>query len=197
MNDCIMNIGDYILRGDVLTLPENQWNQFRSYLRSYGHPVNEHYGQISRAYKCDIVLDEDGDLVWQERPPRAKQITKLQILQAIDQMNPTISRHQLLTDINNKIKQHEDQIISLRQQYLEATKRQTGRSTAIALATIAEALKKPNCNQFFVDHDNNPRNNTQLALTIEEIINKLGLSDLYVNSDKMFVRYSQFGQQAK
>ena len=112
-------------------------------------------------------------------------------------MNPSISRRQLLNDINNKIKQHEDRIISLRQQYLEATKRQTGRSTAIALATIAEALKKPNCNQFFVDHDNNPRNNTQLALLIQETINKLGLSDLYVNSDKMFVRYSQFGQQAK
>ena len=55
---------------------------------------------------------------------------------------------------------------------------------------IAEALKKPNCNQFFVDHVNNSQNNFRLALTIEEIIDKLGLSDLYVNSDKMFVRYS-------
>lgn len=144
-----------------------------------------------------VEIDFDKEVGNENGSPRAKQITKLQIIQAISQMNPTISRRQLLTDINNKIKQHEDQIISLRQQYLEATKRQTGRSTAIALRTIAEALNKPNCNQFFVDHDNNSQNNFRLALTIEEIIDKLGLSDLYVNSDKMFVRYSQFGQQAK
>ena len=83
---CIMKIGDYITRQDVVELTDEQWDKFRTYLKECGYTINSTFGNKSAfaPHAICIVLDDDGDLTW--RPCFVKttnRITKKLVLEAI------------------------------------------------------------------------------------------------------------------
>ena len=80
-----MNTDDYILKEDVTKLTEDEFNNFRNYLRLTGFTVDGRYSDLSFArYKvCCLVMDTDGDLVWETAIPNGNQITLEEIRRMI------------------------------------------------------------------------------------------------------------------
>lgn len=60
-----MNIWDYVLTEDVLSLTDEEYESFRNYLRFVGHRVKDRYGSKHNAHTRNcVLLDHAGDLVW-------------------------------------------------------------------------------------------------------------------------------------
>ena len=60
-----MNIWDYVLAEDVLSLTDEEYESFRNYLKFLGYRVKEQYGSKSVGHRYnDLMLCNDGDLVW-------------------------------------------------------------------------------------------------------------------------------------
>ncbi len=94
-----------------------------------------------------------------------------------------------LERIKDKITKTKAEIVDLEKQYDELKKRQTGRTTAIALRTIGEAMSDPNTPIKFVDHMDNKVANRGLCECIKNLIEKLGLKHLHIDCNKQVLYY--------
>lgn len=65
----------------------------------------------------------------------------------------------------------------------------TGKTTAIALKTIGEAMSNPNTPIRIVDHHDSSFSNKHLCNLIQEIITSLNLKNLHVNQTKLVVYF--------
>lgn len=84
---CIMKIGDYISRKTIQQLTKDQYNEFRSYLRSHGYQVQTDYGtyeNLSQKSNLFVRLDREGDLFWNASGGSGKEILKYQIMEVIE-----------------------------------------------------------------------------------------------------------------
>ena len=84
---CIMKIGDYISRKTIQQLTKDQYNEFRSYLRSHGYQVQTDYGSyenLSQKSNLFVRLDREGDLFWNAYGGSGKEILKDQIMEVIE-----------------------------------------------------------------------------------------------------------------
>lgn len=179
---CIMKIDDYVCGGDVNRLTGTQWEQFRNYLKSHGYRVANGYGHYGSSYsdKWRAVLDDYGDLIWcDDSSPYGNRITYEQIIQAIEPQpseplhvqarNQHINEIKQLIDLHDELitrlhntdtiglkasidHHHHQQIKYLRKSLDEDKHRCSGRTTNIALKTIAQAVRCPKQNIPIRDH---------------------------------------------
>lgn len=95
-----------------------------------------------------------------------------------------------LERIKDKITKTKAEIVDLEKQYEELKKRRTGRTTAIALRTIGEAMSDPNTPIKIVDHVDNKMSNRGLCECIKNLIEKLGLKHLHIDCNKQVLYYN-------
>lgn len=215
---CIMQICDYIRYSDVHKLSAEQWQKFREYLRGYGHRVSDGYGNQTATYHdhwC-IELDSDGDLTWRNYShDRARAIPFELIIQAIEpqpsepphvqarnqhinEIKQLIVLHEeLITRLHNtntiglktSIDHHQQQIKYLRKSLEEAKHRCSGRTTNIALKTIAQAMRCPKQNIPIRDHHDTVDSHRHLAGMIESMLAKLQLTGFVIDRSKLTLHY--------
>lgn len=194
---CIVKIGDYISRKTIQQLTQDQYQEFRSYLRTYAYNVADELGiyeksSLSETYNY-IHFDKWGDLVWSSVPGSGNEIYLNQILGVIANKHiideSCNSRQQELDNIDSIIGLHIAALAELQQQRDEIKVRRTGRTLGIAFATLGSALTNPNTNITVIDHDNKPQTNSLLVEHIETLIEKLGLKNIHVNKTKRVIRY--------
>ena len=215
---CIMKIDDYVCGGDASRLTGTQWEQFREYLKSHGYRVANGYGHYGSSYsdKWRVVLDEYGDLVWyDDSSPYGNRITYEQIIRVIqsqsseplhvqarnrhiNEIKQLIELHEeLITRLHNtgtigvkaSIDHHQQQIEYLRKSLDEAKHRCSGRTTNIALKTIAQAAQCPKQNIPIRDHHDTAESHRHLASMIELMLAKLQLTGFVIDRFKLTLRY--------
>ena len=60
-----MNIWDYVLVEDVLSLTDEEYESFRNYMRFLGFRVKQQFGSKSVGHRYnELMLYDDGDLAW-------------------------------------------------------------------------------------------------------------------------------------
>lgn len=214
---CIMKPGDWIFKQTIREFTPEQWETFRVYLKSFGYRISNAYGKVTVDYDTvavkelvGIMLDSQ-DLKWTaDAPANGKIIDKHTILRAInavtnivgdrDEIQQSILKVTEMTEqktfrdielerIKDKITKTKAEIVDLEKQYEELKKRRTGRTTAIALRTIAEAMSDPNTPIKFVDHVDNKVANLGLCECIKNLIEKLGLKHLHIDCNKQVLYY--------
>lgn len=67
--------------------------------------------------------------------------------------------------------------------------RRRGRSTAIALETIAAAIRSPGNDVKIIDHWDNRQSNRYLMETIADVINKLGLKGFSLEKSELLLKF--------
>ena len=117
-------------------------------------------------------------------------IDKQSILKVTEMTEQKTYREIVLQQIKDKIAETKAEIVDLEKQYDELKKRQTGRTTAIALRTIGEAMSDPYTPIKFVDHVDNKMSNRNLCECIKNLIEKLGLKHLHIDCNKQVLYYT-------
>ncbi len=216
---CIMKINDYVRKCDVYRLTGTQWEQFRKYLQSHGYRVDDDYGNYSPSYsdKWCIILNDDGDLSWVKEPNNQTQrITCEQIIGVVGESQPSEPPHvrarnqhineikqlialheELITRLTNtdtiglktSIDHHQQQIDYLRKSLEEAKHRCSGRTTNIALKTIAQAMQCPRTVIPIIDHHGTRESHRHLAGMIESMLAKLQLTGFVIDRSKLTLHY--------
>lgn len=216
MNDCIMKPNDYIAAADVNKLTADQWQQFREYLRGYGHRIDEESGKRGPLYGHWCVILDDGDLIWcDDSSTYNNRIAYEQIIQAIEpqtseplhaqarnrhinEIKHLIELHEeLITRLRNtgtigvkaSIDHHQQQIVYLRKSLDEAKHRCSGRTTNIALKMIAQAAQCPKQNIPIRDHHDTAESHRHLASMIESMLAKLQLTGFVIDRFELTLRY--------
>ena len=189
-----------------------EWNRVNPEL------INVYYGHYGSSYsdKWRVVLDDYGDLIWcDDSSPYGNRITYEQIIQSIepqpseplhvqarnqhiDEIKQLIDLHEeLITCLHNtdtiglkaSIDHHQQQIVYLRKSLDEAKHRCTGRTTNIALKTIAQSAQCPKQNIPIRDHHNTVESHRHLASMIESMLAKLQLTGCVIDRFKLTLRY--------
>ena len=95
----------------------------------------------------------------------------------------------IVTKIDTEIDALKTRISELEMEKKEVKLRRSGRTTAIALKTIGEAISNPNTPIRIVDHHDSSFSNKHLCNLIQEIITSLNLKNLHVNQQKLVVYF--------
>lgn len=101
---CIMKIGDYISRKTIQQLTKDQYNEFRSYLRSHGYQVQTDYGtyeNLSQKSNLFVRLDREGDLFWNASGGSGKEILKYQIMEVIESNKTSLAQKYFIMAIED------------------------------------------------------------------------------------------------
>lgn len=193
IKSCIMKAGDLILKEDVKSLTSEQWNKFRGYMKSFGYRIQNDFGpQTAQDWIFSGVMFNGTDLRWVHVKDSDKYkyntINKQDILKVISMISKT-TVDSIVTKIDSEIDALKTRISELEMEKKEVKLRQSGRTTAIALKTISEAMSNPNTPIRIVDHCDNSFSNKHLCDLIQEIITSLNLKNIHVNQTKRVVYY--------